>query len=210
MDTPKQGSPSNFRLILQLGLCIGLICISVLLGGCVMNSEQNYSGASYREGYPQQLRLSTERSQMQYVQKPGYYAVHYGHPDAAPSNAIAVLDDGAIAIFSEDTVPASTHRLTTEITITPVYAIEPGGALAVPTGLVFIRFAEATSAETHRDAIQAAGYEIVDIPPYAPQAAWVRSQSGQVANSLAGISRLSAIEDVENVEPQMLMQRVQR
>lgn len=180
-----------------------------------MNSGQDYSGQSYRDGYPQQLRLNRERSEMIYVQKPGYYAVHYGHPDAAPTNAIAVLEDGAIAIFSEDTVPASTHRSTLEntennVVLTPVYAIEPGGALAVPTGLVFMRFAATTSAEAHQEAILAAGYEIVETPPYATQAAWVRSQSGRVADSLAGISRLWAIEDVENVEPQMLMQRVQR
>lgn len=62
----------------------------------------------------------------------------------------------------------------------------------------------------HQEAIKQAGYEITNSLPYAPHAAWVSAQSGNILDVLVGISRLEAIADVENVEPQMLMARVQR
>ncbi|NJR61239.1 MAG: hypothetical protein HC769_21845 [Cyanobacteria bacterium CRU_2_1] len=92
----------------------------------------------------------------------------------------------------------------------PVYSLRSGDSFMVPTGLVFVRFAEGVPAESHQDAIEQAGYKINEIPPYAPHAAWVYAQSGEIADALSQLSKLEAIPDVENVEPQMLMQRSHR
>ena len=55
--------------------------------------------------------------------------------------------------------------------------------------------------------IELAGYEIAQKIDYAPHAAWLQVRSGKIADSLKGIPSLEKITDVENVEPQMLMQR---
>ncbi len=163
----------------------------------------------YFSEYPQQIRAGTERSAVLYRRQPGYYAVHYKEPGAIARGAVLQLNDGAIAVFPGE--PDNTTRLTsTQATIGPIYTLQPDGSLAVPTGMVFIRFAEKVDVESHREAIEQAGYQIAQTLSYAPHAAWVRAQSGKISDALTGISKLEAIPNVENVEPQMLMAIVNR
>ena len=152
-------------------------------------------GASRREGG---LRLRTAVS---YTRKPGYYAIHYNQPKTMATGAILQLNDGAIAVF-----PGEPNQ-SEQGTLTPIYTIQPNGSLAVPTGLVFIRFAEGVDVKSQREVINRAGYEIVQSLDYAPHTAWLRAQSGNIADAIAGIPQLEAIPKVENIEPQMLMER---
>ena len=92
----------------------------------------------------------------------------------------------------------------------PVYALSPSGPLAVPTGLVFVRFSRGVLMKDKCDLLASVGYEIARSVPYAPNAAWVRARSGQVADALNGIGRLASVQDVENVEPQLVTERVYR
>ena len=92
----------------------------------------------------------------------------------------------------------------------PVYALQPGGAPAVPTGRVFIRFKEGVAVKDRLQEIEQAGYEIAQSIEYAPHAAWLRARSGEIADALTNFQTLERITDVENVEPQMLMQRTKR
>ena len=91
-----------------------------------------------------------------------------------------------------------------------VCAVSPDGGLALPTGQVFIRFKEGVQVEEHAEKIRNAGYEIAQSVSYAPHAAWLRPNSGDVADGLAKIPALEKIPDVENVEPQMLRPRANR
>ncbi len=159
----------------------------------------------YFSEYPQQIRSGTDRSAVLYRREPGYYAVHYNEPGAIARGAILQLNDGAIAVYS-----GQPNNNSTQGTIGPIYTLQPNGSLAVPTGMVFIRFAENVEVESHRQAIEQAGYEIAQSLSYAPHTAWLRAQSGKISDALKGISKLEAIPNVENVEPQMLMARVLR
>ena len=153
---------------------------------------------------PRDIHAGAEHSSAHYVRKPDYYAIHDQPQGVAAAGAAALLDDGAIAVFQgqPDTATVSaTGRLG------PVYALQPGDLLAVPTGLIFVRFPTGTSAASRAKQIAQAGYELVEIPSYAPQAAWVRARTGQIADSLANITALDQLPDVENIEPQMLMER---
>jgi hypothetical protein len=145
------------------------------------------------------------------VQKPGYYAIrdrleNEQRQTEENSEAIMQFPEEAIVVF-EGAPPA---RRSGEETVSPVYALQPGDGLAVPTGQVFIRFAEGDRVEAHRAELEQAGYEIVEILDYAPQAAWLRPQSGQIAAGLNNLERLTAIANVERVEPQLLMERGKR
>lgn len=89
----------------------------------------------------------------------------------------------------------------------PLYQLEPGGAPAVATGRVFIRFSEQVDAASRADEIASAGYRIGQTVPYAPNAAWLEPQSGNIADALSHLGDLQSLADVENVEPQMIMER---
>ncbi|MBW4641278.1 MAG: hypothetical protein KME05_24300 [Gloeocapsa sp. UFS-A4-WI-NPMV-4B04] len=156
----------------------------------------------YFSEYPQQIRIANQ-STILYDRKPGYYAVHYNQPNSVTDQAVLQLNDGAIGLFTGE--PDELNN-----TLSPIYTLQPDGSLAVPTGLIFIRFVAGVNVESRREAIKQAGYEVTDSLSYAPQAAWLRAQSGKILDALVGISRLEAIPDVENIEPQMLMARVQR
>lgn len=158
--------------------------------------------------YPQQIRANMSPSAPLYVRKSDYYALHHRSPDTPTPGAVLLLEDGAIAVFRGESDEA---RITAETgTLSPVYGLQPSGLPAVPTGQIFVRFAEGVKAESRRQEINRAGYELVESVPYAPHAAWLRSRSGDIAAALAGIPRLEQLPDVENVEPQMLMESVPR
>ncbi|MBE9105468.1 hypothetical protein IQ229_11105 [Nostoc cf. edaphicum LEGE 07299] len=158
----------------------------------------------YFSEYPEQIRVSGDvslRTAVSYTRKPGYYAVHYNQPSTVAIGAILRLNDGAIAVFSGEPNQSEQGILS------PVYTLESNASLAVPTGLVFIRFAEGVDVESQREVINRAGYEVAESLSYAPHTAWLRAKSGKIIDAIAGISQLEAITNVENVEPQMLMQR---
>lgn len=92
----------------------------------------------------------------------------------------------------------------------PVYSLGPGGAPAVFTGRILVRFAEGVVAGERADAIHEAGFEIEEILSYAPHASWVRSRTGDAADALGKLERLTVLPDVENVEPQMLSPAARR
>ena len=94
--------------------------------------------------------------------------------------------------------------------IGPVYASQPSGGKAIPTGRVFVRFKSRIKAVDRDADIRKAGFEIAETVSYAPEAVWVRSSSGDIGESLASINKLEKLPDVEKVEPQMLMKRVSR
>lgn len=157
----------------------------------------------YFSEYPQQIRVVKDQSTILYDRRPGYYAVHYNQPNSVAEQAVLQLNDGTIAVFAGE--PQELDN-----TLSPIYTLQPDGSLAVPTGLIFIRFVVEVDVESRREAIAQAGYEVAQKLSYAPHAAWLRAQSGKILDALKGISRLEAIPDVENVEPQLLMARVQR
>ncbi|MBE8988004.1 hypothetical protein [Nostoc sp. LEGE 12450] len=163
----------------------------------------------YFSEYPEQIRVGSDSTAISYTRKSGYYAIHYNNqPKTVTPGAILQLNDGAMspmgyayAVFPGEPNQSEQGKLS------PVYTIEPNGSLAVPTGLVFIRFAEGVDVKSQDEAINRAGYEVVQILDYAPHAAWLRAQSGNIADAIAKIPQLEAIPKVENIEPQMLMER---
>jgi hypothetical protein len=92
----------------------------------------------------------------------------------------------------------------------PVYRPGGTGAAAIPTGRVFVRFAEGTEAGAHADALATAGFTLESVPAYAPHAAWVRPASGRLADALTSFDRLRALPGVENVEPQFETEAARR
>ncbi len=184
----------------------------------------------YFSDYPEQIRVGSDaydglrlRTTVSYTRKPGYYAIHYKQPQSVATGAILVLNDGAMSTmvteqsrsrsvsqrsagYAYAVFPGEPNESEQE-TVSPIYTLEPNGSLAVPTGLVFIRFAEGINVESQHEVINRAGYEVAQSLPYAPHTAWLRAQSGNIADAIARIPQLQAIPNVKNIEPQMLMEK---
>jgi hypothetical protein len=160
------------------------------------------------EEFPEWLYAGTEHHELRYVRTSEYYALRPWQPDSQKQPPVTVFADESLAVFKgaagqsdDSSKPAS---------LIAVYAPEPGGGLAVPTGRVFVRFAEQVAASSQKIAIERAGYVILETMDYAPNAAWVGAASGDVAESLKELPALEKLPLVENVEPQMLRERAKR
>jgi hypothetical protein len=179
------------------------------------------------QDYPRRL-ASTEPSSPVYTRLSGFYAVHNWRADISGVEPVQTFADDRIAIIKGEPGPASATTGSSDVatdppdaatdatadtaaqpTLSPIYAQQSGGSagsMAVPTGRVFIRFADAVKVADRETQIHDAGYEIDQKLDYAPNAAWLRARSGNIADALNGIATLAKLADVENVEPQLLMQ----
>lgn len=158
--------------------------------------------------FPDILLVMTERASLRYAKQPLLYAVHGPLPAYLNAAVELVLEDNSVTICRG--TPPQSADLPPSLTITPVYRLDPHGPLAVPTGQIFIRSKPGTSIEEHRSHYAALGYTIVEIPSYAPHTAWIQATTGDAATSLQNFERLKTLPDVENVEPQLLMQQKTR
>lgn len=150
--------------------------------------------------FPERLSAGTQRGDTFYARAEGYYATQEG-ADAA--DAVMTLKEEGIAVHRGE--PGGGKGGAADVTA--VYRLQPSGPLAVPTGQIYIRFAEGVAADSRSREIESAGYEIVKTSPYAPHTAWLKSTSGDIAHALSNLHALERLAGVENVEPQMLTTR---
>lgn len=158
--------------------------------------------------FPLRMRVEAQALSRVYVRESDCFAVHGPVPPALNTSVLYAFDDPVINVCRGE-VPAL-QGLPSDLIVTPVYRLEPNGPQGVPSGNVFIRFRPQVSVEGRQPEIEACGFSIRESLSYAPHAAWLRSQDGNIATALHGIAKLRDLNDVELVEPQMLMRRVQR
>lgn len=161
--------------------------------------------------FPHEIRSSTQQPSVVYTRLPGHYALHRQRADAPPpEDVVTTLSEGEdkVEVFRGEAGGRKHPAAPSEVR--PVYSLQPGGTPAVPTGQVFIRLKEGVAVGERLREIEQAGYGIAQNLEYAPHAAWLRARSGEISDALTGIPDLEKIADVENVEPQMLMQRASR
>ena len=174
---------------------------------CLPSTEQPVKQSDASPGfsrYPEQITANSQPGATTYEQRPGYYAIRLADPEAEPPGAVTVIRDekGAIAVFQG--LPPTSSRRDGESPL-PVYGT--GDIAAVPTGEVFIRFEDGINASDRSADLKAAGYAITKVLDFAPQGAWIRAISGEVADSLQRLTQLEGMVGVENIEPQLLMER---
>jgi hypothetical protein len=146
---------------------------------------------------PRRLEVPTEGGgETSYELAEDLIASH-GAGDAAP--AVLPLEGGAVSGRRSRGL-----RPYPEGVLGPVYRQIPGGRLVVPTGRVLVRFAEGDSAAEHEADLSRAGFRLEEVLVYAPQAAWVRAESGGVVGALNDLGRLAAVAGVEHLEPQLI------
>lgn len=172
----------------------GLVC-----RGCTAYSAPSMARDDPFGDFPQRVRVSLEQRDVFYAVVPGLFALHGGRAAPAGKETVFSFEDEGIVVCRGPAPGGAAAQ-----NASPLYALGSGGSPAVPTGLVLVRFAERIRAESQHDALARAGYEIREVPPYAPHTAWVRAARGGLAASLSGIGRLEEMQDVVNVEPQML------
>jgi hypothetical protein len=148
---------------------------------------------------PPALEIASATGRARYELAEDLIAAHDAAPDPA---AVLSLEGGRITARPvRDTKPTPRGRLG------PVYRHAPGGGLAVPTGRVLARFPEGDSAAEHEPDIDAAGFRLEEILPYAPHAAWLAPTSGEIVDALRRLEQLAAVPGLEHVEPQLISER---
>ncbi|HEY7652257.1 MAG TPA: hypothetical protein VIG07_05500 [Methylomirabilota bacterium] len=168
------------------------------------------AGPDFRE-YPATLKQSTLNPEIVYRRSDELIAVRSPRVRSGHEGPVLTVtgDDGeSIAVYRggpEERGAWSANAAS----VTAAYT-QSGTKIVVPTGLVFVRFRDPVSASTKREDIEGAGYRIVKVLPYAPNAAWLEAHDGRITSALANIGRLEALSDVVNVEPQLLAPRMAR
>ena len=160
------------------------------------------------ESAPERIRSRTLEPRSTYERAHGYFAAHGSPSPRLRSAAVLLLQGGDLAICSGD--PPGQGAEGEADLFGPVYRAPPGGSLVVPTGRIFLRFAERVPLEQRRRELEELGYEIESVTPHALHAGWLRPKSGSIVESLKGVQGLEALADVVNVEPQMLMRAAAR
>ena len=151
-------------------------------------------------GFPADIVHSTDQPDVRYTINPDFFAL----PETARSSAKPVNEfDGYRLYRSEDVQRAPAEAL-------PVYQTAPGGSMMIPTGAVFIRFAERDDVKSRTQDIAAAGYRVTEVLPYAPNAAWVQPDSGSSRDALRLLEKLASLPGMENVAPQFVTERRRR
>jgi len=160
------------------------------------------AGHPAASAFPASLVASREHPALRYRRVKSHFAVHGSDRPVDSTDAVMHFPAENIAVH------ASNRR--ERVAMAPsdsecaVYQSSAGGALCVPTGRVYVRFAKGTRLEDNAAALNDAGYRVVRTLSYAPNAGWVIATSGDIAASLNGIGRLDALPGIEEVAPQML------
>jgi hypothetical protein len=157
---------------------------------------------------PEVLRSGSRPGAPRYRRVDGQFALH-GRPMAGLELEVLSRFEGDDIVIARGEPPApgtSDDRLT----IGPVYALDPAGAPAVPTGRVLVRFADGVMAQDRKLMLRAAGYTLDRVLPYAPQAAFVTAADADICSALLGITRLESLADMVHVEPEMLSEVARR
>ena len=121
---------------------------------------------------------------------------------------IAMFRDRTLGVFDKASSPSKV--LGPGVEPGPVYRLEPGGSIAVPTGRIHIRAAEGTDLRSLQEAFTKLGFRIADIPGWAPHTAWLEATSGSISTALANLGQLRDVAGLEHIEPEVLTSRADR
>jgi hypothetical protein len=154
---------------------------------------------------PRHLRVGTEHSGL-FDRRDDLYAIR--RKGRLSSGAVARIDIDAEHHYAIHAgTPTEAH---TDDDVIPVYSAGADGPLAVPTGRVFVRFADGIKAADRSASLQKLGLAIEKTLSYAPSAAWVTTVAGDATATLDHLAALEKLPDVTHVEPQMVMQRSEK
>ncbi len=130
---------------------------------------------------PHTVKTCLREASILYRMKEGYFALHDMPNTAYGAELILELDEGRVRIYKGD--PPQFEPAIKLQAIGPVYALEPAGIIAAPTGRVLVRF-DKGRVEDWAAGLAQCGYRVEQTLRYAPQAAWVRPSSGSIVDSI--------------------------
>ncbi len=161
--------------------------------------------SEFSNQYPDKIRQSSNADAPFFHRATDLVAVDGPVPETLKSRVVVVIEDGRLTVCR-----GAARDWPDDADLIPVYRLEGGAIPAVPTGLIFVRFAEEISAAERAPDLARAGYRIERIPPYAPHTAWVMAADGDRARGLRAIDTLKRLPGMAHVEPQLLMPQTKR
>lgn len=154
---------------------------------------------------PRHLQVGTGHAGV-FDRRDDLYAVR--RQSGGSSDAVARIDADAEHHYTIHAGPPGDAHTADDVI--PVYSAGASGPLAVPTGRLFVRFAEGIKAADRAASLRKLGLTIEKTLSYAPSAAWVTTTAGHATAALDHLEALEKLPDVAHVEPQMVMQRSEK
>jgi hypothetical protein len=155
---------------------------------------------------PGRIRIGGHRAGT-FQRRDGMYAVRAGGADDCAGCRARIADGARSSVAVYEGHPPAARRSDDLI---PVYSAGPQGPLAVPTGRVFVRFADGTRAEERRGDLEALGFTVERVLSYAPNAVWVTPTRGGPARALEQFEAIASLPGVVHAEPQLLLERARK
>jgi hypothetical protein len=158
--------------------------------------------------FPREFSVETAPQATHYTLADDYYVVSGAGVGQTDLDVEFHIEEGDLTVCRKRHDQTSFPPTTTAVG--PVYRLGEHGPLAIPTGKVFVRFAEQTKLEDRQEDVERAGFRVKQILSYAPQAGWVEPRSGEIVDAISRFEELKHIPGVTAVEPQMLMESQRR
>lgn len=158
----------------------------------------------WREAFPAEIVVGGATTVV-LVQQAGVFALHGEHLPVSAQVVLRFEPERISVLSGAPPLPLDPNQ-----SVSPVYAASGRDALAVPTGQLFVRLRQGVAVADVRAELEQTGCVIAKELDHAPEAAWLRARSGSIAEALGCVARLRGLAVVENVEPQLLMQRMAR
>jgi hypothetical protein len=154
---------------------------------------------------PEQLRLGAAGRDVRFVLRKDLVALHGPRAAGEATRSVFSLPGAGIEVVAASDVAARDARRRG-----PVYAQEPTGNLAVPTGRVFLRFGAGGRPTDWVARLQHHGFAPVENQRDAPGTAWVAPIDGRIEAGLARLGQLAALTGIEAAEPELVRESRRR
>lgn len=161
-----------------------------------MSSKNNFRNS------PKTVAQSLQRPEIFFVRDDHLFATNVPRRDIPVASFSA--QGKTTTVYNLD---SSSEPLPVLDEVIPVYRLQnQSGQIAIPTGKIFLRLKENVSVRSVEAELAHLGYEIEQLVKGAPHAAWLTACDGSITASLSQLETLAMLRNVENYEPQMLME----
>jgi len=149
---------------------------------------------------PDFIDIDGQSGSVRLTKRDDLYAIR-GEPGQIRNDAVETQLAGDDISILRGSPAADSHA---DGALLPVYSGISDSTPAVVTGRIFFRLHDNLALESARDAIEALGFVIAEVPAYAPHSAWLMPRSGNVCDALSKLVSLRALPGAAHAEPQLL------
>ncbi|MDX1434268.1 MAG: hypothetical protein R3286_17640 [Gammaproteobacteria bacterium] len=164
-----------------------------------MNPDQQWRAC------PQSLEIDDGARRVVLEKHPRFFALEGSIPPAWSAEVTERLNDD-LAILRGPPPAGETAK----VKVLPIYTAGERSPPAIASGRLFLRLASGAQARALGSRLAALGLDVVEVPAWAPECAWLAPRSGIAAHALGRLDEVRALPGVVRVEPELLRQMTRK